>query len=145
MPEPERIGQIELLRYMVESSARRSAMSGDRSCMNSERTLSALIHVALALMTLGFAVDRYQLVPRHAAWFGQLIPHTLTSWTGAALVTVGVLLALSGGLRYLQATARWRRDAGLQLQPSLLLPPLFALLIGVSGGLLLALLFAGLA
>lgn len=109
--------------------------------MNSERTLAAAIHTALAVMVLGLAVDRYQFAFLRLPGHGLLLPHALTTWAGAALIFLGALLPLAGGLHYLPAFSRWRRDGGFPSYAGSRLAPAFALLVSGYGGLLLAALF----
>ena len=110
-----------------------------------ERTLSAWIRTSLSLMALGFVIDRFGLIlhrlPSNASHM-PLYPRMLSTWGGALLVGMGVLMALAAGVRYLHFARGYQRNRSTVLGPSLHVGALFALLLAVFGGVLLVLLVA---
>jgi len=110
-----------------------------------ERTLSAWIRTALSLMALGFVIDRFGLIlHRMPSSPGSmpLYPRMLSTWSGSALVGMGVLMALAAGIRYLHFALAFRRDRSTALGPSLHIGALFALGLAVFGIVLIVLLVA---
>ncbi|HEX5327728.1 MAG TPA: DUF202 domain-containing protein, partial [Acetobacteraceae bacterium] len=119
--------------------------SSERSYLNAERNLAVVVHAAVASMVLGFAIDRYQLYPNHpsgaAVSHDHFITGTLTSWSAAGLIGLGVLITFAGGLRYLAFVIEYRRRHALLLRYGPLLAPVLALLVAVFGLAMLTLLF----
>jgi putative membrane protein len=84
-----------------------------------ERTFMAWIRVALALMALGFVIDRFGLVVR------QLMPQlkaplhwpVFSFGVGIAFVVVGVLLNIAAAARYLMFAIHYRRDRSTEPVP----------------------------
>jgi uncharacterized membrane protein YidH (DUF202 family) len=151
--------QIRMMQRMVELSAersrlaehrtsmaaQRSELSAGRSYMAAERTLSVWVRTALALITLGIAIDRFGLFLRKVP--GQ--PHvagsdTASTWGGTGLVAFGVLMAIATGLRFLRYVVAYRRTHEEPSRHGPFLAPTFALLTALFGiGVLVLLLAVG--
>lgn len=132
-PEPE---QIRLMKRLVE-------MSAERCYMNGERTLSVWIRTALGLMIFGIAVDRFGLMLRQIPLpqsQRHLSPHALSTWGGGALIALGVLMALSTGTRFLVFAITYRRVHQLPRHHGPYLGPIFAGLVALFGIALLVIL-----
>lgn len=103
-----------------------------------ERTLMAWIRAALALMALGFVIDRFGLVVRtmtpHAG--GIIRSSTMSFVAGAGLVVVGALLAGVAAVRYTHFMRRYRQtgdvDPGYGLEPAIA----FTVVVGLIGALI---------
>lgn len=145
MLEPQEPELLALTRRLNALQAERTEQSSERSYWNAERNLAVVVHAAVALMILGFAIDRYQLHPMHAyvpaIFHGHFIAGTLTSPSAATLIGLGVLITFVGGLRYLVFVIEYRRRHTLLLRTGPLLAPVLALLVAVFGLAMLALLF----
>jgi putative membrane protein len=163
MPEPDNSQQIEMMKQMVglaerqvvlsversRMSAERSEMSEARSYMNAERTLSVWLRTALASMIFGIAVDRFDLLlqrspasaasghPGRAA-----VLNGVSTWTGAALVLLGIIMALATGGRFLAYARTWHRRHEAPAHHGPYLAPSFALLVALFGILLLVIMLA---
>ncbi len=76
-----------------------------------ERTLFAWIRTSLALMALGFVIDRFGLVVRSMApQLGKSVQSSAMSFlAGAGLVVAGALMALVAAVRYTHFAWRYRR------------------------------------
>lgn len=150
MPEKNEPEQIVLMQRLVELSikrtelsAQRSEMSAERSYMNAERTLSVWIRTALALMIFGIAMDRFGLLLHRlpmSRTYDHMHPDTWSAWGGALLVGVGVLMALTTGIRFLAYAVAYRRDHKVPVHHGPYLAPTFALLVVVFGIALLVIL-----
>jgi putative membrane protein len=100
-----------------------------------ERTLMAWIRVALALMALGFVIDRFGLVVR------QLMPEleahvTLPIFSfqvGIAFVILGILLNVAAGIRYLIFAIHYRREGRTEPGSGIFLGIFFMLFITIIG------------
>ena len=100
-----------------------------------ERTFMAWIRVALALMALGFVIDRFGLVVR------QLLPELKAQTTspllsfqvGIAFVVIGVLLNIAAAVRYLMFAIHYRREGSTEPGPGLSLGIFFTVLIAALG------------
>jgi uncharacterized membrane protein YidH (DUF202 family) len=141
MPELSESEQIAVMQYLVEASVGSSRQSAERSYMNAERNLSTMIHTAVMLMILGLAVDRYQWSAQHPPLYGQLIAHTLTSLSGAALIGLGALMTLIGGLRFVPYVVAYRKNMQLRLGFGMFLPSICAVILSGFGAFLLIALF----
>lgn len=100
-----------------------------------ERTLFAWIRTALALMALGFVVDRFglfvrQLFPDASA---QLQPKSFSYWAGTALVILGVLMTVVAAVRYSSFALRYRREGSTEPGYGLSLGILFTVLTAIAG------------
>lgn len=137
MPEAAEPEQIRLMKRLVE-------MSAERSYMNGERTLSVWIRTALGLMIFGIAIDRFGLmlrqVPMPPPHGGYPSPHDLSTWGGGALIAFGVLMALSTGIRFLVFALTHRRVHQLPAHHGPYLGPIFAALVALFGIALLVIL-----
>lgn len=127
-------------------SAERSEMSETRSYHNAERTLSVWVRTALSLMVLGIAMDRFGLllhrVPggKHYAYLhSNELLNALSMWTGAALVVLGIFMALVTGARFVAYAKAWKRNHQLPAHHGPYLAAFFALMTAFFGILLLVL------
>jgi inner membrane protein YidH len=105
MPEHQEPEQIEMMQRLVE-------MSAQRTYLNAERNLLVWIRTALSLMIFGIAVDRFGLLLRRLPLpplREHISPNTLSTSGGAALVGLGMLLALVSGFRYVVYARSYRR------------------------------------
>lgn len=138
MPETTEPEQIALMKRLIE-------MSAERTYMNAERTLSVWIRTALALMIFGIAIDRFGLLlrqiplPQHGA---HLSVNDLSSWGGAALIGLGVLMAVSSGWRFLAYSIGYRRVHRLPPHHGPYMGSSFAVLVALFGIALLVILGA---
>ena len=120
-------------------SAQRSEMSAERTYLNAERTLSVWVRTALAVMVVGIAVDRFELVLLEQPATSR--PHDLAStWVGAALVALGVLMAVLTGVRFRRYAAAYRRTHTVPDHHGPFLAPMFAGLVAGFGVALFVLL-----
>lgn len=120
-------------------SAQRSEMSAERTYLNAERTLSVWIRTALAVMVVGIAVDRFGLVLLEQPTTAH--PHdTSSTWVGAALVALGVLMAVLTGARFGRYAATYRRTHTVPDHHGPFLAPMFAALVAGFGVALFVLL-----
>lgn len=130
----------EMSRDRSRMSADRSEMSAERSYMNTERTMSNWTRTALALMVFGIAVDRFGLLLRHLP--GEPAKaHTLSTWGGAALVALGVLIVLAAGIRFLAYGLEYQRRHRPPKYHGPYLAATFALLVTLFGIALLIMMF----
>ena len=135
--------QIVLMKRLVSMSAVRSQMSAERNYMNAERTLSVWVRTALALMVFGIAMDRFGLLlHRLPSVGGALHPNRLSTWGGAALVTFGVIVAVTTGIRFLAYVVAYRRNYEVPTHHGPFLGPFFALCTAIFGIALLVLLLS---
>lgn len=145
MPEQQESELMALACRLTALGARRTEQSSERSFMNAERNLAVVVHAAVALMILGFAIARYQLYADHASGPAVFQSHSTTgilpSWSAAASVGLGVAITFAGGLRYLAFVIEYRRRRALLLRYGPLLAPVLALLVAVFGLAMLTLLF----
>lgn len=167
MAEKDEPEQITIMRQMLalaeqqtELSTERTSMSGDRTQMsedrsemsearsyhNAERTLSAWVRTALSLMVLGIALDRFGLLFHHipggkhyARLHANELLNTLSTWCGIALVLLGVVLALTTGLRFAAYARDWQGRHRLPPYHGPYLATFFALMTAIFGILLLVL------
>jgi len=138
--------QLVLMQRMVDLSVQRTRlaeqrteMSAERSYLNVERTLSVWIRTALAVMVVGIAVDRFglSLLQTH----GQRGPNgTASDWIGAALVALGVLIAVIPSVRFASYSRIYRRTHTLPHRHGPFMAPAFAALVALFGVVLLVLL-----
>lgn len=138
MPEAGEPEQIRLMKRLIE-------MSAERSYMNGERTLSVWIRTALELMIFGIAIDRFGLMLRQMPSLQShrsLSPHDLSTWGGGALIALGVVMALSTGTRFLVFAISHRRVHRLPAHHGPYLGPIFAALVALFGIALLFILSA---
>ena len=113
----------------TETSARRLVY------LAAERTLFAWIRTALALMALGFVVDRFGLFLRQlTANSGAVLqPRSSSLWAGTALVIMGVLMTVVAGIRYSSFALRYRREGSTEPGYGLSLGILFTALTAIAG------------
>ena len=113
----------------TETSARRLVY------LAAERTLFAWIRTALALMALGFVVDRFGLFLRQlTANSGAVLqPRSSSLWAGTALVIMGVLMTVVAGIRYSSFALRYRREGSTEPGYGLSLGILFTVLTAIAG------------
>jgi putative membrane protein len=100
-----------------------------------ERTFMAWIRVALALMALGFVIDRFGLVVRQLMpeLEAQSTPPIFSFQVGIAFVILGILLNIAAGVRYLKFAIRYRREGSTEPGSGLSLGIVFAMFITVLG------------
>jgi putative membrane protein len=100
-----------------------------------ERTLMAWIRAALALMALGFVIDRFGLVVRQmmSQYKVPLHPNLLSTWGGAFLTILGTLMAATAAVRYLIFHVRYRRRGSTSPGSGLYAGVLFAVLVAIMG------------
>ena len=100
-----------------------------------ERTLFAWIRTALALMALGFVVDRFGLLVRQSfvGSGAQLHPKTFSFWAGTLLVVLGVVMTVVAGIRYSSFALRYRRQGSTEPGYGLSLGILFTVLTAIAG------------
>ncbi|HET7267869.1 MAG TPA: DUF202 domain-containing protein [Oleiagrimonas sp.] len=127
-------------------SADRSEMSETRSYHNAERTLSVWVRTAMSLMVLGIAMDRFGLLlhripggKRYAHLHSNELLNALSMWTGAALVVLGIFMALITGARFVAYAKDWKRNHRLPPHHGPYLAAFFALMTAFFGILLLVL------
>lgn len=126
--------QLAMMQKLVE-------MSAQRTYMNAERTLSVWVRTALALMVFGIAMDRFALLlHRQPKVGGPWHPNLLSTWGGAALVTFGVIVAVTTGIRFLAYVVAYRRNHEVPTHHGPFLGPFFALSVAIFGIALLVLL-----
>lgn len=125
-------------------SADRSEMSETRSYQNAERTLSVWVRTALSLMIFGIAIDRFGLllhkVPGTASSAllrGNQTLEAVSNWVGAALVVLGIFMAVSTALRFMAYARTWRRQHTLPAHHGPYLATFFAMMTAAFGVLLL--------
>lgn len=76
-----------------------------------ERTLLSWMRAAVAVMALGFVIDRFGLfLQQRAEEPLDLLPRTLSFWTGTSLVFLGVLMTIASSIRYWRFAARYHRE-----------------------------------
>ncbi|MGH8212509.1 MAG: YidH family protein [Rhodanobacteraceae bacterium] len=145
--EPEQLAMmrrvVELAEEQTLQSAQRTEQSAERSYMNAERTLSVWTRTALSLMIFGIAVDRFGLLLRHEPWphlGGPLLPNPVSTLGGAVLVALGVLMAITCGVRYLVYALDWGRVHAWPKQHAPWLAFSFAMLVAAFGIALLVVL-----
>jgi putative membrane protein len=109
-----------------------------------ERTLFAWVRTALALMALGFVVDRFGLFVRQSFTGSgtQLHSKTFSFWTGTILVILGVAMTVVAGVRYSSFALRYRREGSTEPGYGLSLGILFTVLTAIAGAAIAVFLIA---
>lgn len=139
----DRSDQLALTRQLVDLSAQRSEFSAERTYMNAERTLSVWARTSLALMIFGLAIDRFGLLLRRMPALQmrrQISPDALSAWGGVAMVSVGVLMVIACGLRFVMYARAFRRRHRPPEYHGPYLAASFAALVAIFGIALLAVL-----
>jgi putative membrane protein len=100
-----------------------------------ERTLMAWIRAALALMALGFVMDRFDLVVRQVLTQSQvpLHPSAFSLWSGTLLTLLGTIMALTGAVRYFLFAFKYRRQSSTKPGNGLYTGVLFAVIVALMG------------
>lgn len=132
----EEPGQIQLMRRMVEMSAKRTELAAERTYMAAERTLSVWVRTALALMAFGVAIDRLAVFLHHSSadtLTDTSNPDVLAEWGAAALIALGVLMAVTTGLRYLFYVLDYQRKHRRPERHGPFLAPAFSFLVALFG------------
>lgn len=77
-----------------------------------ERTLLGWLRLSLALMSLGFVLDRFGLFirSRGAGARHTWLPRSYTFWMGTGLVVAGALTAIAAGVAYGWFRLRYKRQ-----------------------------------
>jgi len=130
---------VDLSIQRTKLAEERTEMSAERSYLNAERTLSVWIRTALAVMVVGIAVDRFGLflLQNHGE---RARNGTASDWVGAGLVALGVLIAVVPSIRFARYSKVYRRTHTLPHHHGPFMAPVFAVLVGVFGVVLLVLL-----
>ncbi|HET9679633.1 MAG TPA: DUF202 domain-containing protein [Gammaproteobacteria bacterium] len=128
-------------------SAERSEMSQVRSYHNAERTLSVWVRTALSLMVLGIAMDRFGLLLHRVPIENGNIQNSgmlnsISTWSGAALVVMGIFMTLVTGWRFWAYSRQWRKNHELPPHHGPFLATFFAVMTAIFGILLLVLMLA---
>ena len=108
-----------------------------------ERTLTSWIRTALSLMALGFVIDRFELVldlMPGASTHAQTYAHGQWSWSGSALIGMGVAMALGAGVRYLCFEVAYYRKGSTRVGHGIGIGAAFAMLLALFGVALIVLL-----
>jgi putative membrane protein len=133
------VQRTDLAVQRTDLAAQRTEMSAERSYLNVERTLSVWIRTALAVMVVGIAVDRFGLFLRENR--GAHVGDGSTSdLVGAALVALGVVVAVVPAVRFGRYTRTYRRTHALPHHHGPFMAPAFAALVAAAGAVLLVLL-----
>jgi uncharacterized membrane protein YidH (DUF202 family) len=137
--------RTRLTEQQTRLTAQQSEMGARRNYLAVERTLSVWIRTALALITLGVAVDRFGLLAPNSAGKAAGAEFSLASaWGGAALVAFGVLVAAVTGARFALYGRDFRRSHTVPPRHGPFLAPSFAALTALFGiGVLILLLAVG--
>jgi uncharacterized membrane protein YidH (DUF202 family) len=146
MAEEHEAKQVEMMRQMVafaekqtDYSLQRSEMSEVRSYHNAERTLSVWVRTALALMICGLAIDRFGLMVDGSAGAARgMLLDRISTWTSIGLVLLGVVMALTTGLRFFAYARAWRRQHRPPPFHGPYLASFFAVMVAIFGIVLLA-------
>lgn len=133
--------RTEMSTRRSKMSADRSEMSAQRTYMNTERTLSVWIRTALAAMIFGIAIDRLGLLLFKGKttihfWFVQATPSAIT---GAILVIFSMFMAISATYRFVGFARGFKEKHAFPAHHHPMLPIVYAVMIAVFGGVLLAL------
>jgi putative membrane protein len=138
LSEQDTIEQIKLLQQQLLQ------LSAERTYMNTERTLSVWVRTALGMMIFGIAIDRFGLLLHGLPWLPHESVHrlTLSTWGGAVLVALGVLMALTMNIRFLGYARIYRRSHDWPVKHGPYLAASFASLVAVFGIALLIILLA---
>ena len=70
--------------------------------LSAERTLLSWLRLSLALMSLGFVLDRFGILIRMKFFNAgiQWLPRPYTFWVGIGLVSIGALTSAASGIIY---------------------------------------------
>jgi putative membrane protein len=100
-----------------------------------ERTLMSWIRAALALMALGFVMDRLDLVMRQMLTQSKvpLHPNVFSLWGGTLLALLGTVMAVTGAVRYFLFAFKYRRKNSTKPGYGLYTGVIFAVLVAVMG------------
>jgi putative membrane protein len=137
MPDTAEPQQITMMKRLVELALEQTQMSAERTFMNGERTLAVWIRTSLALMIFGIAIDRFSLLLQGS---GHPNANELSSWGGGALITLGVVMAVTCGSRFVAFAIAYRRKHQLPKHHGPYLGPVFAGLVALFGIALLVIL-----
>lgn len=108
-----------------------------------ERTLTSWIRTALSLMSLGFVIDRFDLVLRQMLGTragAETALHPEWQWSGELMIGVGVLMAVAAAVHYLRFAHQYRRDRTTDVGRSLEIGSVFTFVLAGVGLLVLVVL-----
>lgn len=106
---------------------------------SAERTFLAWIRTGLSMMGFGFVVARFGLFLRQMEALGSnssVQTHTVSMWTGVALVALGVIVNLVAAWQHWMITRRITRQEALKFSP-ITLGTVVAILLAIMGASLI--------
>ncbi len=91
---------------------KRLETSADRLVyFSAERTLLTWVRAGLSMMTVGFVVDRFNLILKEAnTQFSGYDGDALSKWIGVLFILTGVATNLIGAARYIHFEIRYHRN-----------------------------------
>lgn len=102
----------------------------------------AWISASLALMALGFVIDRFELILR------QVMPTTRTGmygafsfWAGAMPVIMGSVMALTATVRYVRFSISYNRESSTHPRQGVLVGAFFSAAVAILGIIIAVFLF----
>lgn len=100
-----------------------------------ERTLMAWIRTSLALMALGFVIDRFGLILRQALPEAApgFFPKAFSLWSGVGMVGLGAAMALVATVRYLRFQIEYNREGTTRTRRGILMGVIFSFIASVLG------------
>lgn len=131
--------RTELSIQRTKMARQRNEMSGQRTYLNAERTLSVWVRTALAVMTIGIAIDRFGLFLGEHAEAAEGVDATSTG-VGVGLTALGVLMAALTAVRFVTYASHYRRRHEVPHRHGPFLAPFFAVLVALFGIALIVLL-----
>lgn len=137
-PGRTRLAAIDKERDPIELSRRLVYLAA-------ERNLTSWIRTALALMALGFVIDRFGLIldmlpatVSHARFY----PRLLSTWAGSALIGMGVLMTIAAAVRFACFDRAYHHGESTKVRHGLYVGTTFSALLAIFGVFLIILLTA---